>query len=135
MPTLLTPPLHSPVRVAEQRWAGAGEKHARALEHPWQARLECLPYQAVLPRGKRLQPPPPLNKSGLGAAKSPLLSDLPRFKLRSFNQVMLQERSLRIGEPQSGLQLCLTDTKEELPTTKTVAERNNFALKCFCFLS
>lgn len=35
-------------------------------------------------------------RSGLGAARSPLLTDLPRFKLRSFKQVMLQERSLNI---------------------------------------
>lgn len=36
-------PLHSPVRMAEQKQAGAGQGHAKALEHPWQARLECLP--------------------------------------------------------------------------------------------
>lgn len=79
-------------------------------------------------KGQTSPASPPPNKSGLGAAKSPLLSDLPRFKLRSFNQVMLRDLQA-FGELRSGLQLCLTDTKEELPTTKTVAERNNFALK------
>lgn len=79
-------------------------------------------------KGQMFPVSPPPSKSGLGAAKSPLLSDLPRFKLRSFNQVMLRDLQA-FGEPRSGLQLCLTDTKEELPTTKTVAERNNFALK------
>lgn len=34
MPTLFSLPLHSPVRVAEQKQAGAGEGHAKALEHP-----------------------------------------------------------------------------------------------------
>lgn len=50
--------LHSHVRVAEQRWIGAGEGHATALEHPRQAMPGCLPYQAVLPRGKWFQPTP-----------------------------------------------------------------------------
>lgn len=36
------------------------------------------------------------HRSGLGAAKSPLLTDVPRCKMKSFNQVMLQERPLSI---------------------------------------
>lgn len=129
--------LHSFVRMAEQRWIGAGEGHTTALEHPQQAMLECLPYQAV-PRGANGSSP--LRKSGLGAAKLSQLTDLPRFKLRSFNQEILQdsttgEISKHLVNPGQVSSCVSLIQKKSFPPPKIVAEGNNFAFKCFCFLS
>lgn len=80
----------------------------------------------------------PLHKSALG--KSSQLTDLPRFKLRNFNQEILQdsvtgEFSKHLLNP-SPVSSCVSlIQKKSFPSPKVVAEKNNFAFTCFCFLS
>lgn len=82
----------------------------------------------------------PLHKSGLGAAKLSQLTGLPRFKLRSFNQEILQdsttgEISKHLVNPGQVSSCVSLIQKKSFPPPKIVAEGNNFAFKCFCFLS